>query len=207
MTLRRRHFLGLLTAPLLSPTALAQRSVDTVPLRFVIAQDEGAAPVRSEAWLRRQTREANEAFAPARLRFEPTFETAPLRQDLVTRSHRHELSPRVSGSVVNVFIIRSLADVDEDGVMRQGVHWRSRRGCNGVQGCQRHYCILARHAGPYVLGHELGHFFGNPHSPTPGNIMSYERGDGAPFFDREQQRRIRRSLRRFRENGELPGVE
>ena len=50
----------------------------------------------------------------------------------------------------------------------------------------------------FTIGHELGHYFGNPHSPTPNNIMSYTRdGVTPPFFDSLQIRRIRTHAGRF----------
>jgi hypothetical protein len=37
--------------------------------------------------------------------------------------------------------------------------------------------------------------FGNPqHSDVPGNLMCYTRGEGTPFLDDAQIRRVRRAL-------------
>ena len=41
------------------------------------------------------------------------------------------------------------------------------------------------------MAHELGHFFGNPHSSTPNNVMSYNRTGAEVFFDDAQMRTIR----------------
>lgn len=183
--------------------ALAPRAEADAPttfrVRFEVARvDE--RPVVSEAWIREQLANANTIFAPAGVAFVHAETTAlEGRAELVTRAHRHQLNPRVRGEVINVFVVASLADVDVPGRFIRGVHWRSRRGTERTQ----HYCTLSRIAGPTVLAHEFGHFFGNPHSPTPGNIMSYERGEGPPFFDAAQIRRIRRLMARFVASGEL----
>jgi len=176
----------------------------TFSLRFVVAEAEGERVV-SDAWIARHVQRANELFEPAQISFvTASLEGEPeMRADLVTRAHRHQLSPSTEREVINVFVVRSMADVDVQGEFIRGVHWRSRRGCDGEEGCQRHYCILSSIAGSYTLAHELGHFFGNPHSPTPGNIMSYTRAEGPPFFDAGQLRRIARFRRRFLESGEL----
>ncbi|MEM1418451.1 MAG: hypothetical protein AAGH15_26385 [Myxococcota bacterium] len=170
----------------------------TFGIRFEVARTEGA-PVRDDGWLDAQVAEANRLFAPAGVAFTRAA-TEPLpdaHRVMTTRRDRHGLAPRVGPALVHVFVVESLANVDEPGFI-QGVHWRSRS-----TGTYRHYVLLSRIAGPSVLGHELGHFFGNPHSDVPGNIMSYARGEGPPAFDRAQLRRIRRFRDRFVGSGEL----
>jgi hypothetical protein len=88
--------------------------------------------------------------------------------------------------------------VDEPERMRRGVHWHaaSRPGA--------HYVIISLLGDRDVFSHELGHFLGNPeHSPTPGNLMSYERGPLLPFLDATQLARMERSLRSYFKRGEL----
>jgi hypothetical protein len=64
--------------------------------------------------------------------------------------------------------------------------------------------ILSAKAGPYVLAHELGHFFGNPaHSQTPGNLMSYAHTDAVPWLDPSQIGRVQASAARMLAQGEL----
>lgn len=164
----------------------------TFGMRIQVAQAEGT-PVVDQSWLDAHVRRANELFAGAGVAFEADPpEAMHGHVDLVTRGHRHALGPLVEGPRIHVFVVRSLADVDIEGRELRGVHWRSRRG-----GTRHHFVILSSIAGEYVLAHELGHFFGNPHSDTPGNIMSYTRAEGPPFFDEPQLRRIRAHRERF----------
>lgn len=187
------------------PTARADAPT-VFAIRYSVAEAEGG-PVVTRAWLDEQITRANEIFAPARIAFRrgslerltpPAGAEPAWPADLVTRADRHRLAPLAAEEVIDVFVVRSLGDVDEPGQHIRGVHWRSRRA-----GAPNHYAILASIAGSTVLAHELGHFFGNPHSDVPGNIMSYARGEGPPFFDDVQLRRIRAHAQRFVASGEL----
>jgi hypothetical protein len=150
-------------------------------------------PSVSDAWLREQVTTANTLFAPhgVEFRIEERYRLPDRHAELETRTDRHALGALLDSARIDVFIVRSLRDVDEPSLMRRGVHWRP----TGIAGA--HFVVVSMIAGPTVLAHELGHYFGNPHSPTPGNIMSYERGDGPPFFDAAQGHRIRRLARSF----------
>ncbi len=187
----------------LSALLLCSREVSAQEMRFgltVHVASEGDAPVVDEAWIDTQVDRANQIFAPSETSFERVDrrDLAPEHTTLITRGHRHQLGPYVADGEIHVFVVKALGDVDQPGEFIRGVHWRSRRG-----GGPRHYVILSSIAGPHVLAHELGHFFGNPHSPTPGNIMSYARGRGLPFFDAQQLRRIARHRIRFVDRNEL----
>jgi hypothetical protein len=172
-------------------------------LRLAVAV-VGDAPVANRPWLDEQVARAQRIFAPAGVRFR-LVKAEPISDvpaEVHTRADRHGLRDLVAPEVINAFVVARLRDVDEPSRFRQGVHWRPppRPG--------PHYVILSVEAGPDVLAHELGHFFGNHgHSDTPGNIMSYTRGDVPPFFDDTQIRRIRRHVRRFLHTGELTPVQ
>jgi hypothetical protein len=56
---------------------------------------------------------------------------------------------------------------------------------------------------PTVLAHEMGHYFGNGHSGTLDNLMSYERTGGPVFLDPAQGRVIQASARQAFASGEL----
>ncbi len=146
-----------------------------------------------------EMRQADLLFAPANVRFVQSGEVRT--EDAVglvdDRDARDRLAQFVEmtragePSQIHVFVTDRLADVDAPGE-RGGVHWRFRRQRN------THYIILSSHTWPTTLAHELGHYFGNPHSRTPNNIMSYERdGTTPPFFDSQQIRQIRAHRTRF----------
>ncbi len=200
-------FLTALFFSLAAPTASADEPT-TFGLRVLVADADGE-PVVDQDWVDERIRWANRIFEPAEVAFtqQARESLAGEHTDLISRADRHALAPLIEGTRIHVFVVRSLANVDVDGDFIRGVHWSSRRGGEGPGGNRRHYVILSSIAGPTVLAHELGHFFGNPHSPTPGNIMSYSRGSGPPFFDDQQLRRIRRHEERFLRSEELVAVE
>ena len=159
-------------------------------------------PVVPSGWIEEQIRWANEIFAPSGVSFEITARR-PLGAEhahVETRRDRHVLARELHDEVINVFVVESLADVDIDGRYIRGVHWRGRWRPGS------HYVIISAIAPTAVLAHELGHFFGNPHSTTVGNVMCYERGDvEVPFFDPRQLERIREHATEFLATGELVG--
>lgn len=164
-----------------------------------MAQRDGA-PVASAAFVRDQLAQANEIFGPLgiELVLQARDALAPRHAELVTRADRDALARHFRPGTVHWFVVARLMDVDEPGRERQGVHWRARRARH------RHFVIVSKIAGSYVLAHELGHYFGNPqHSQVPGNLMSYTRRAPPPFLDDEQVRRVRATLARLRETGEL----
>lgn len=182
-----------------------QPAIPTLPLSITVADHE-AAPVVTDAWIETQVENANALFEPHGVSFRVIRRA---RMDgrharLETRRDRHALGALLHPGVIDCFLVLSLRDVDDPSRYRQGVHWRP-RGRGYPPGA--HLVIVSSIAGPHVLAHELGHYFGNGHSDVPGNIMSYERGDVPPFFDEDQARRIRASARRFLRRGELQPAE
>src|ERR1700749_4168966 len=81
-------------------------------------------------------------------------------------------------------IVGSLRDVDTPALVRQGVHWHS------TKSPAKHYVIVASAAGATVLAHELGHFFGNPHTTIKDNLISYDRSGKDVFLNDEQKKKI-----------------
>ncbi|HVJ93470.1 MAG TPA: hypothetical protein VM580_26895 [Labilithrix sp.] len=170
-------------------------------LSVAIARAEnGVDPVVDDAWMERQIDEANRLFGPIGTRFRWTIEK-PLAEPhgaLHTRTDRDALTNLGEKAVIDVFVVRELEDVDEPGRFRMGVCW------TGLGG--RRFIVVSRTAAPRVLAHELGHFFGNPHSPVMNNLMSYSR-DGSPvFLDARQSSTIENMTTRFLDTGRLVDV-
>lgn len=186
---------------LAAPTAgsRARAAARRLPLLFHVALEAGQ-PAADSAFLQAQLAHANAIFEPLGL----TLECTGVRRDakvpvrLVTREQRDGLGALLRPGVLNVFVPSTLMDVDEPGRERRGVHWRVRADP------QRHLVILSAKAGPYVLAHELGHFFGNPaHSQEPGNLMSYLHTDAVPWLDPTQIARVQAGVERMVAQREL----
>jgi hypothetical protein len=64
-----------------------------------------------------------------------------------------------------VFVVGQLDDVDEEGAIAYGVTWHGRKD-------DRKYLIVSAQALERTLAHELGHFFGLPHSSYAISIMN-----------------------------------
>jgi hypothetical protein len=131
--------------------------------------EEAGADVQTPQWVAQQVREANRLFAPIDVGFrvgsakvvDAGFADVQTRLDR-DRLGRHEHSR----GVVHVFVVRRLADVDVEGEVIRGVHWRDRAETS------RRWIILSSIASPMVLAHELGHFFGLPHTTHRESIMN-----------------------------------
>jgi hypothetical protein len=148
----------------------------TLPLSFAVAT-EGGVPVVDQAWLDGQLAEVERLYGPLGVHFHapaPRPLSLPLAH-VESRADRDALAPAALGKLINVFVVASLRDVDDGVSPRRGVHWRARSSPS------LHYVILSSIAGPSVLAHELGHYFGNGHSDQTDNLMSYRR-TGAPVF-------------------------
>src|SRR5690606_9293769 len=86
--------------------------------------------------------------------------------EVSTRAERDALAPHFTRGVAHVFVVGRLADVDVAGAEIRGVHWRLRGDRS------RRWVILSKIAGSLVLTHELGHFFGLPHSDHDISVMN-----------------------------------
>jgi hypothetical protein len=142
---------------------------------------EHGAPVQHPRWFAEQIASANRLFAPADVAFElrdvrsieagkAEIETR-LDRDLLGRDH-------FSAGVIHVFVVRRLADVDIAGEQIRGVHWRDRGDTS------RRWVILSAIGSAQVLAHELGHFFGLPHSRYEVSIMNKKPRPDPPWEKR-----------------------
>lgn len=175
---------------LIGAPARASAPLQRIPVVFHVAQQAGE-PVAPASFIAEQLEAANAIFVPLGIELVER-ERLPLsaeHAELVTRADRDALVRYVRKGALHCFIVAQLMDVDEPGRERRGVHWRPRPKP------EDRFVIVSKISKPYVLAHELGHFFGNrEHSPVAGNLMSYQRGEGVPFLDEAQVRRVRRTL-------------
>jgi hypothetical protein len=142
----------------------------------VIEQDD--VPVVTPQWFYAQVAAANTLFGEIEVAFEPVeVRSAPGDWgDVASRSDRDRLGRgEHDPGVVHVWLVRRLADVDIEGDEIRGVHWRDRADL------ARRFVILSSIAGDRTLAHELGHFFGLPHSTYPISIMNKTPRDDPPW--------------------------
>ncbi len=159
-----------------------------LPMTLYVACVDGQAAV-DERWLAQQVDAAQQHFAPVGFGFEPTLSFAAIPDHIPTRSARDQLGrPYFTPGVITVFVVARLDNVDEEGEIR-GVHWRDRtqRG--------RRWIILSRIAGPLTLTHELGHYFGLPHSDDEASIMYVGPSNEQRSFLPAEVRRMQRKRR------------
>jgi hypothetical protein len=149
-----------------TPRCLATTHCFGVHLHMVVTP-EGAA--QDVAWVRAQIEQADRHFALIDTSFEiVAADAVPAGElEIDDRAERDALGhDRFTRGVVHVFVVGRLADVDIAGNEIRGVHWRERADRT------HRWVILSRIAGSLVLAHELGHFFGLPHSDYDISLMN-----------------------------------
>lgn len=132
----------------------------------VTVGDDG--PIAAADWLGIQLAAANRHFAALDVGFQVTgVDALPASgARIATRRERDDLSAgRLAGTVIHVFIIGQLDDVDQPGQVIRGVTWHTRKD-------DRKYVLVSTVAPERVLAHELGHVFGLPHSRYAVSIMN-----------------------------------
>jgi hypothetical protein len=173
-----------------------------VPLVFHVAERDGE-PVASPAFIAEQLAAAKTIYAPLGIELieQERVSLAATHAELVTRADRDALARYVETGTIHCFVVAKLMDVDEPGRERRGVHWRPRTNPRSS------FVVVSKISKPYVLAHELGHFFGiSKHSEVPGNLMSYAWTTEPPFLDAEQTKRVEQTLVALLKSGTLRQV-
>lgn len=176
--------------------------MDAFFVAYVHVARAAEAPVASQSFLDAQWSSVTALLGPAGIGVAPRAADAPQRplpRNLETRADRNALAQFAVKGALNVFVVESLADVDEPGRYRLGVHWRA----GGT-----HFVIIATYAVPggrscppqykcaeasALLAHELGHFFMLGHDSRADNLMSYARAGAALWLDEAQRIRMQRA--------------
>lgn len=148
-------------------------------------------------WIATQLATANHHFAPLEVGFQLAgVETLPeSAMHVETRADRNALAVgRLGGRVIHVFIVGQLDDVDIEGGIAYGVAWRLPKDT-------RKFLIVSAQALERTLAHELGHFFGLPHSTYAVSIMNKTERKEPPVDQRtfadEEIAAMRRGLERL----------
>ena len=154
-----------------------------IAIHMHVAQSD-AGPIASKEWEDGEIATANEHFAKLGVSFEiASIDSLPATAARVeTRNDRDALGTTLGDGVIDVFVTARLDDLDHPGEEIRGVNWHRKDG--------RKFIVLSTIAMPQVLAHELGHFFGLPHSSYKRSLMNKRhRADPPPeertFVDSE----------------------
>ncbi len=183
--------------PLALLAVLAAVAPATVPLRIRVANCGG--PTRPSTWVAEHVEAARAVLARYGITLAAEQEPfdPPTCEVLGARDRDRFATAVPEGGAVTVLVVprvRDLAMADYD---LMGVHWRA----GG-----RRWIFLTARARPPVLAHELCHFFGLPHDPDGGNLMtpgpsSPRRPTTRPFapvLTPAQARRVRAGIAAWR---------
>lgn len=161
-----------------APTCDAGRAY-CFPIKLHVV-DSGSGIIARPQWFATQLAAANRHFAPLGVSFQlAELERLPASAThLTSREDRNAVATgKLVGPVIHVFIVGQLDDVDIAGAVIYGVAWRLPKD-------KRKFLIVSTQAHEHVLAHELGHFFGLPHSTHAISIMNKTPRDEPPYEQR-----------------------
>jgi len=165
-------------------------------IRLHVARTADGAMVATPEWFAAQLAMANKQFLPIDTSFQLTEVEFldPSAARIEDRDARTALAKYKRGTVIDVFLTGYLGDIDKPGSFIRGVTWHTDDGGRLI--------ILSTVGVERTLAHELGHFFGLPHSHVVNDLMSYDR-TGEPFVSEAQGVTVRDRARRFLRSREL----
>ena len=181
-----------------------------IGIRIHLSTQDGA-PYVAPTWLAEQFAFANRMFEPIDVSFElHAVTTIDLPPIINGRKVRDAVSRGIAPvRAIDVFVVGALADLEDPRFPLFGVHWRPAVGPRSERALARsdagrRYILLASYAWGRTMAHELGHFFGLPHSTYAISIMNKTLRTEPPleqrsFADEEvplMQRALRSMLKR-----------
>lgn len=137
-----------------------------------------AGAEQDPAWVRAHLDHAHKLFEPADVGFQVVAvdSIGPEFAVMQTREQRDAIGrSRFERGVVHMFLVAQLDDVDVPGTQIRGVHWRQRSNTD------KRWIILSQIGSKVVMGHELGHFFGLPHSRYRDSVMNKKPREQPPW--------------------------
>ena len=122
-------------------------------------------PVHPVDWVNEHVNATRALLAPHGIGIVAVTEPfTPSRCQLLTRADRDALARDVNmDGPVTVLVVPRVRDLAVPTYNLKGVHWRAHG---------RRWIFLTADARPPVLAHELAHYFGLPHDPAGGNLMT-----------------------------------
>lgn len=175
----------------------AQRA-HCIGIHLHVAADDTGLVIDAE-WIARALASAHRHFGVIDVDFKiVAIDRLPASQvHIETPDDRNQLAKgKLVGKVIHVFAVGKLDDIDKVRPFIFGVTWR--------QG-DRKFIIVSNVARERTLAHELGHFFGLPHSTYPISIMNKTPREEPPELERrfadEEIAVMKPNLRRLLRDG------
>lgn len=215
MTSRNRTFILYFIATLTLVVSFSARAQDDElkaadnPKPFALTiHIATSTPEDSDFRIASYLKTANEHFAAAGVSFiENARNTLPSAFAILeSQRERHLLKKYFVPNTINVFVVDEIDDPTPSEATKKAAAWQGRKPTGRLAGAHIEYkgkkpgtyILLSRDGNNLTLTHELGHFFGTPHSKDKMNIMSY--GADRQSFSEKQIQTFKIFAKRFRKH-------